>query len=179
VSKIAIVVGHNSRSQGAVRILDGRTEFDWNSDLAQLIKSHDNRNVKIFYRRAGFGYSKEIDTVYAETDTWGADVTVELHFNASANENVRGCEMLSSGTSGSLELSNNMQNRVQRVMGNPDRGVKRVSRSDRGGRSLWAGKAPAVLIEPYFGSNYQECTVATNKKQDLAKAIYQAAKESA
>ena len=31
--KIAIVVGHTAKAQGAVRRADGVTEFAWNSDL--------------------------------------------------------------------------------------------------------------------------------------------------
>lgn len=37
--KIDIIVGHNSKSQGAVRVTDGKTEFQWNTDLARKIKA--------------------------------------------------------------------------------------------------------------------------------------------
>lgn len=175
--KIAIVVGHNSAAQGAVRVTDGRTEFDWNSDLAELIKDHNPYAVGIFYRKRGGGYSREIDRVYAETDAWGADCTIELHFNGSANKRSTGCLMLSSGTSGSMKLSGIMQERCLAVMGNEDDGVQARGRRDRGGRSLWQGKAPAVLIEPYFGSNPHFCAVAETHKDELAEAIYRGAVE--
>ena len=41
MSKIALVIGHNARSQGAVRVTDKRTEYDINSDLAVAIRDLD------------------------------------------------------------------------------------------------------------------------------------------
>ncbi|MEP2184175.1 hypothetical protein, partial [Roseibium sp.] len=60
--------------------------------------------------------------------------------------------------------------------GNKDRGVRFVGKGDRGGRSLWAGRAPAILTEPYFGSNKVECEAADACKAALAKAIYDGAR---
>jgi len=34
-TKIDLVIGHNARSQGAVRVTDKRTEYDINTDLPQ------------------------------------------------------------------------------------------------------------------------------------------------
>lgn len=174
MNKIAIVIGHNARAQGAVRCTDGRTEFDWNGELAGLIRSHDETGVRVFRREAGGGYPAEIDRVYRETDLWGALCTVELHFNGSANPQANGCLMLSSGTRGSMRLASAMQGGCVSALGNADRGVRVIGRRDRGGRSLWQGRAPAVLIEPYFGSNAQECVTAQTHMDELAEAIYRA-----
>lgn len=173
--KIAIVIGHNSKAQGAVRITDGRTEYDWNGHLAELIRDHDPGRVRIFRRQAGLGYSREIDKVYGETDAWGADVTIELHFNGSADPRAEGCLTLSSGTAGSMRLAREVQARMLAVMQNEDDGILVRDRSDRGGRSLWAGRAPAILTEPYFGGNARFCHVADARKDELAEAIYQGA----
>ena len=35
--KIAIVVGLNARARGAVRVTDGRSEYDWNRELAECL----------------------------------------------------------------------------------------------------------------------------------------------
>ncbi len=171
--KIAIVVGHNAKAQGAVRKTDGRTEYDWNSELASLIALH-GKEVRVFNRVPVGGYSAEIDRVYAETDRWGADVTVELHFNSVANPTASGCLMLSSGTSGSMALAEELQARCVAVLENRDRGIRALKRSDRGGRSLWQGRAPAVMIEPYFGSNTNDCICSHNRIDQLAEAIYRA-----
>lgn len=174
--KIAIVVGHNSRAQGAVRVTDGRSEFDWNGELAGLIQSHDPDAIRVFRREAGGGYSAEIDRVYGAVDEWGAHCSVELHFNASANPRANGCLMLSSGTKGSLKLAHEVQWRCAEVMGGNDRGVQVRRRHQRGGRSLWQGRAPAILTEPYFGSNAAECVTAQQHMDELAEAIYRGAR---
>lgn len=173
--KIAIVVGHNAVARGAVRITDGLTEFEWNSDLAMMIREIDPESVRVFYRRLGGGYSREIDRVYAEVDAWGADVSIELHFNGSADPRAEGCLTLSSGTAGSMALAREVQRRMQAVMQNEDDGILVRGRNDRGGRSLWAGRAPAILTEPYFGGNARFCHVADARKDELAEAIYQGA----
>lgn len=173
--KLAIIVGHNKDAQGAARVTDGVTEYVWNSALAELIEDQGN-DVKVFFRTKGGGYSAEIDRVYAEVDAWGATASVELHFNAAGDDRVAGCETLSSGSSGSTALCEALQSRMVAVMGERNRGIKVVSKDERGGRSLWAGKAPAALIEPYFGSNPDSCDLADVKARDLAKAIYEAAR---
>jgi len=172
--KIALVVGHNARAQGAVRVTDGRTEYDWNGDLAEMIQEIDPEAVKVFHRRPDGGYSREIDRVYGEVDRWGADVSLELHFNA-ATPAAHGCETLSSGTRGSLRLAEAVQAAMLAAMPVRDRGVKVRAAHERGGRSLWAGIAPAVMLEPYFGSNAGECHMADDHKEMLAEAIYHAA----
>jgi N-acetylmuramoyl-L-alanine amidase len=170
--KIAIVIGHNAKSQGAVRVTDGVTEFAWNAHLAELIAAHAPDSTKVFQRTSEGGYSAEIDRVYAETDKWGANCVVELHFNASGSAGVSGCETLTSGTKSSVKLAVALQEQMVKALKNKDRGIKPVLRTDRGGRSLWQGKAPAALIEPYFGSSRDECINADLNKDALAEAVY-------
>jgi N-acetylmuramoyl-L-alanine amidase len=173
--KIAIVIGHNSKAQGAVRITDERTEFDWNGELASIIEEHDPCGVKVFRRERGGGYSREIDRVYAEVDAWGADCSLELHFNSSANARANGGLTLSSGSTGSLALANLVRERVAKVLNNTDRGVEVRGRHARGGRSLWQGRSPAIMTEPYFGSNPKECNNALMFMDEMAEAYYRAA----
>lgn len=175
--KIAIVVGHNARAQGAVRVTDGRTEYDWNGVLAEMIAAHDPEAVRVFHRVPGGGYSAQIDRVYAQVDAWGAHVSLELHFNA-ASPAAHGCETLSSGTLGSLALAERVQAAIVVDLPVRDRGIKlRGKGQGRGWRSLWAGRAPAVLLEPYFGSNAAECHMADDYKEVLAEAIHEAARD--
>ena len=56
-----------------------------------------------------------------------------------------------------------------------NRGLVKRGRHERGGLSLWAGRAPAALIEPYFGSNSKDCAAAD--MIHLARAIDRAATE--
>lgn len=172
--KLAIVVGHNSRSQGAVSV-GGVSEYVWNSRLALLIKDHDPDAVHIFHRNPGGGYSREIDRVYAEVDEWGADCSIELHFNGSVKPKARGVKTLTSGTKGSLALAEEVHSRYLAVMGRRDRGIETRTRHQRGGRSLWQGKCPAIMAEPFFGSNKEDWRRANARVDQLAEAIYRGA----
>jgi len=170
--KFAIIVGHNEEAQGAVRVTDGRTEFDWNSDLAAAIVDALPKGAgKVFFRRPVGSYRAEIDAVYAAADKWGGEATVELHFNANASPRAWGVKTLTSGTAGSKGLARAVHPAMLAHMPGPDRGIEARGIKDRGGRSLWAGKAPAVLVEPFFGSHAESCAKADEAAPDLAHAI--------
>ncbi len=173
--KIAIIVGHNARAQGAVRITDGVPEYPWNCHLAELIRENNPTAVRVFHRISGGGYSAEIRRVYSEVNAWGADCSIELHFNGSADPTAEGCLTLSSGSRGSKALARHAQDRMLAVMENEDDGIWIRKRGDRGGLSLHAGRPPAILIEPFFGGNERSCHVADARKDELAAAIYEAA----
>jgi N-acetylmuramoyl-L-alanine amidase len=173
-TRIAIVVGHNSKARGAVRVTDGLTEFQWNSVLAEMIANKSPGNYRVFYRQAGNSYVKEVRDVYAEVDDWNADASIELHFNANANPSATGTETLSSGSFGSMYLARLMQREMVDALGIRDRGIKVLKQGDRGGESVFAGKAPAVLLEPYFGSNLRDCAIADQRLAALVEGIHQA-----
>ncbi|MCB1368096.1 MAG: N-acetylmuramoyl-L-alanine amidase [Rhodobacteraceae bacterium] len=143
MKRLAIVVGHNSEKQGAVRGDTGETEFVWNSDMAKMIEgeaqAYPDLEVKTFYRQPGLGYTREIRRVYEETDRWGANATVELHFNSSASPNASGAETLTSGTPASMALAVSVNQEMVAALGLKDRGVKTRSASDRGGAGQLAG----------------------------------------
>jgi len=183
MANFQIIVGHNRKSQGAVRVTDGKSEFDWNSDLARRIKAlaeHDpDVDVGIVFRQPG-GYTRQIRDAYAAADRAGADYTIELHFNASASASASYTCTLTSGTTGSLRLCEALQSAQVRALGLRDAGViVRKRGGGRGWRSLWTGRAPAALIEPYFGSNSRDCILAEKRKDELAREIFEAMKRMA
>ena len=158
LKKLAIVVGHNANSQGAVRPDTGETEFVYNGKMAKEMVTLGvdyDLDVKVFYRSSHGGYSAEISRVYAEVDKWGADASIELHFNAAGNPAASGTETLSSGSPKSLALAQEVQMEMVEELGLKDRGIKiRNSRTKgRGYQSLIAGNAPAILTEPFFATS--------------------------
>lgn len=176
--KLAIIVGHNSKSKGAVRVDNDQSEFEFNSALAQSIQSYASGGLDclIFFRRPGVGYPQEVKDVYKEVDEWGADAAIELHFNF-AGKTATGTEVLSSGTAGSMALAGYVQSEMVDCLGLADRGVKVRDNGGRGSASLMAGKAPTILIEPFFGSNRKDCEKVDDaeKMQSLAYSILQGA----
>lgn len=181
--KLAIVVGHNSVQQGAVRGDTKETEFAYNSKLAKLIQGASEAyemQVKIFHRIPMGSFSREIDRVYEEVDQWDADASIELHFNGAKSATATGTETLSSGTPLSLRLATAVQREMVIALGLRDRGIKTRAADARGGRNLHSGKAPAILVEPFFGTSAkgQAATDSLHEKQDLADAIVRGAAEA-
>lgn len=169
--KIAIVIGHNREAQGAVRVTDGVSEYAWNGRLAEAIQSLNPAQVRVF-RRTPFeaGYSAELRAAYAQVDAWGADVSAELHFNA-AIAGATGTETLFASVRG-REVATVVQAAMVGALGLRDRGLVHRPAGSRGSASLISGKAPAVLLEPYFGSNALDCQRADQRFDALARAIF-------
>lgn len=179
--KLAIVVGHNERGQGAVRADTNESEYRYNNQIAELMRgmaAEYEIDAKVFNRKPAGGYSREIRTVYGEADTWGADATIELHFNA-ASAAATGTETLSSGTSGSMTLAKEVQEEMLGALGLRNRGIKVRNRKNRqrGYLSLVTGKAPAILVEPFFNENPNDLSKTKTDKQrkNLARALLKGA----
>ena len=173
--RVALIIGHDKQDGGAARCTDGMQEYEWNRDLASRIWQCDPTVFEIFLIDPSLGYSASIRDVYDRVDAWGCDLSIELHFNA-ASASATGTETFSSGSAGSLKFANAIQGTMVETLGLRDRGVKIRNRATkgRGYLSLVSGRAPAVLIEPYFGSNPSDCLRANERKQELAEAIYRA-----
>lgn len=171
MTKIALVIGHNARSQGAVRVTDQRTEYDWCADLATAIRDCGPGIYEVFRRPAGRPYSAEIRETYAVLSAKGVLASVELHFNGGP-ASATGTETLTSGSVGSRRLAGLIQPAMVQALGLRDRGIITRGKYDRGGLSLHAARPPAVLLEPYFGSNPGDCDAATRNFSALARAIH-------
>lgn len=170
--KIALVIGHNSKAQGAIRITDKRTEYDFNEQLARAIMAVSPQHFKIFKRTAGAG---EIARCYGQISGLEFGGTLELHFNSHGNTTATGTETLTSGTTKSLRFAKAVQAAMVGALGLRDRGLitmgKDAPAGSRGKASLWAGVPPAILIEPFFGSNPSDCAAADRHFNALARAI--------
>ena len=170
--QLAIVVGHNAVRQGALRPDTSETEYVWNNRLALLMAAlaEDYGITARVFRRVETGsYRRELEVVYAEADRWGADASIELHFNSFADASAGGTETLSSGTAASLRFAAAVQQEVVATLGLRDRGVKTV-REGRGSGSLISGRAPAILVEPFFGTNPQGQAASDERHEQEALA---------
>lgn len=184
MKKLALVVGHNSVKQGAVRKDTGETEFSMMSRIAEKAKAYARKaypdlEVRVFFRMAGPGYRTEIERVYEETDRWGADLTNELHFNSFSSGSANGSEILTSGTASSFKFAQITQNMIVARFGQKDRGVV-TRKTGRGAESLMSGRAPAILSEPFFGSSEKDIDRFDEEAEEvlLAKIYVDAAAEA-
>jgi N-acetylmuramoyl-L-alanine amidase len=165
--KVAVVVGHNSNKKGARALppLDLH-EFDYYNPIADIMVQEGpdfGLEVRKFNRQDVGSYSQEIRNVYAEVDEYDPDISIELHFNSADAPNARRSEVLSSGSTNSLRLAAIIYDELVQSFNRtakPHLHVKTLQNNDRGYVSLHAGRAPAVIVEPFFGSNNEDCLLA-------------------
>lgn len=169
--KLAIVVGHTLKSQGAYSPTLAQTERLWNAELAARIKDLAPAEVAVFLRD-GHG----VAGAYAQAKAWGAEAVVELHFNSAADRQAQGTETLYAQP-GSRRLAEALQRHLVAALGLRDRGAKPPWQG-RGEASLTAlPGVPSVIVEPFFGSNPDDCAVARSRRAQLAAAILAGARE--
>lgn len=155
--KIAIIIGHGHGDGGADSWDGKRNEFEYNSIVANYIKSKvTDRDIKLFWRgRSG------ITGVNTQVNLWDDDLSIELHLN-SADVPARGCEILCLGSDkAAISLGQDLAAAFCLKFGRKLRdedGVKELKKKDRGHYSLALvddGK-PSILVEPFFISNKNE-----------------------
>lgn len=176
VCRLAVMVGHNASQPGAdAKSPIGTNEYAWNNLVAaEMVRlgASFGIQVKAYNRAKRASYAEEIDDAYAPVNAWRPDACLELHFNsidggASGTETLVGTTSVQGG-----KLAAAVQKAMVSALGLPDRGVKKTPRGERGSRSLYAPEAPAVLVEPFFGSSGRDCAAAGKLGTDGMARMY-------
>lgn len=162
MTKIAIIVGHNYRAQGAesvVSIWGHRSEFTlhlWTANhyLMPMLNQTEGILCKTFTRLPEADTKTEIQNVYRLVKEWGCDATVELHFNGGGGT---GTETFCTTSKRSKLLAEYVQKSMTDAYRLPTRGVKPLLRSDRGGLNLYQLMVPSILTESFFGDSQNDC----------------------
>lgn len=171
-AKIAVVVGHNLVNTGFFSKWLAVDEFAFNSQVAAALErsSAADFSFRVFFRKNMGSYSREIDDVYRRVNEWGPAMALELHFNAASGSASYACALVSQTSKTAAALGNAILAELCEATGFRNSGLKEVAASDRGGRSLYAGKCPTVLLEPFFGDNRGQCeTIAKMGPEGLAE----------
>jgi N-acetylmuramoyl-L-alanine amidase len=155
MTKVALIVGHNPVKKGASFPHDGNKVYeypfwvDFTEEIEHCFEDDKEVEIQTFFREDFNSFSTEIETVYSETDDWGADVTVECHFNSHTSK-ASGYEVLYVSQRGK-QIANVIDDSFDVYLRKyKDRNTKRITKGQRGYRNLTSGKAPAVIIEPFF-----------------------------
>lgn len=172
---LCIVVGHEKKAPGA-RLATGGSEYEYNNTVAHMarmysVNRYPNLKVEIIHRD-GIG----ISGAYKKAAALNPDALIELHFNAF-NGKAKGTETLCSVNMNDKKLAAIIHAAICKTFerGGPSRGVKVLSRSDRGGQSLYSAPGAAnCLVEPFFGDNEDEAKLALQKKVDYAECLIDA-----
>ena len=162
--KIAIVIGHSIRHPGAVNKHSGVTEYEYNEQLATIIKTISRLDIEIIYRHSYVGLPKKINKK-------NPDYIISLHCNAY-NTKASGTETLYyyKSKKGKI-LAERMQSAMLDALFLTDRGIKAKTTDDRGGYLLKYTKAPCVILEPFFIDNDSDYTRGMNLIEELAYTI--------
>jgi N-acetylmuramoyl-L-alanine amidase len=172
----ALCVGHSrSGDRGAVSV-DGTSEHFYNSDLARrirLILADQGIETVVINNYEGHGYTAAMQWLADHLKQLGARGCVELHFNSSENDAATGHEFLfwrDSYQGRELARSIDWQFR-QTIEALKPRGIKPITMRERGAEFLRLTPCPAVICEPFFGSNDRDWKFATTEKDEIALAI--------
>jgi N-acetylmuramoyl-L-alanine amidase len=172
--KIAICVGHSrSGDKGAVNT-NCVTEWSFNKPIAERtaeLLREAKHEVKIWTEYKGSGYSSAMSWIAEQIREFGADLAIELHFN-SAGPNAEGYEFLYwHRSSRSARLASCFHFSFKKFFPTrKSRGLKPISKEDRGSAFLQRTPCPAVILEPYFGSNVDETTFYSTRCEEIARS---------
>lgn len=190
-AKVAFVVGHNERAQGAqsyTYYVDGIptsvSEFQYWSErfknIQKKLKELHGIYVPIIYRPKWGGYGHECSTVADELQKAKVDVSIHGHFNA-ASYSVLGCECLITKTRHSLAVGvadyiTDLLNRDLGFKERGDDGIKVVDSKHRGSGMIYeceshGVKAP-IIFEPAFGNiRNQESLILFESPEKVERVV--------
>lgn len=177
---VAICVGHsrkiNGQPEGGAVSVGNVAEWAYSVDLAAMIREilDESRVASRIYSDYGPGG-------YGTAQRWLASalrldrttLAIELHFNSDDNPVVTGHEWLYWSISpAGKKLAESIH--AEMCLFIPEiksRGIKPKAASDRGAEFLRGTHCPAVIAEPFFGSNPADWQTATIRKHSIACAI--------
>ena len=170
---IAICVGHSRPNDSGAASVAGVSEWDYNSELAEMVGSKLKLPYKVYSVYKGTGYVTAMRWLARKLKEDNVDTAVELHFNA-ATPKATGHEWLYWHTSEkgrllSRALRDSFEDSFPMFK---SRGIKGRKKGDRGAYFLRATSMPACIAEPFFGTCASpDWDLATNNKQGIATAI--------
>lgn len=149
--KILLIPGHcMTGDRGAFSSHLKQTEQGYNKRVADVLKCRYNEDYDV-YEHSIQGYNSRQNELAKFENQRNYKVVVELHFNASVYHTAQGSEVLffHKSTRG-RKYAEIVLNEIVKEYGLRNRGVKGISNGNGFG-FLKKTKAPAILIEPFFG----------------------------
>ena len=176
--KIYIDQGHNPRDFNTGAEGNGYFEQDITYDIGKRLYRLLNRNPAFSVRLSrpdedtvlGTGNSSSLVERVNAANSWGADLFISLHTNASENSSANGAEALiySLESAVARELGTDILEEMTALTGQRSRGL--VERP--GLYVLRRTEMPAVLVEMGFITNPREARLMANSPQLFAEGIY-------
>ena len=158
MKKIALVIGHHKMSKGAYSPQLKTSEWDFYNNVVSRLKSCPDVYA---HSILDGGYTSRIKATAKKLDRGNYDLVISLHFNSAGDVRANGCETLyyfnsSKGKMYASKFSDTVHNWTGIKLRH--NGLKALSNeNDRGFAMVYYPKAPTILIEPFFGSNSEDC----------------------
>lgn len=181
---IAICIGHSRRINGrfdggaysdALKINEREFNLKVASELSAKLASRGIRN-KIIDQYGGNGYGSAMADVARQVKDIRASLAIELHFN-SASPEASGHEWLywHTSTIGEKVAGKFDEEFTKAFPTIKRRGIKPITKKDRGGKFLEYTNCCSLILEPFFGSSVRDCQAIDNERlaETYAKAIQQ------
>ena len=180
--KILLVIGHNPKSKRAYNSELKISEFDfWSGYVESQVQAwHDmsGHAFRIVTRPTGKGYHAEMRHVHNLGLEWGADLSIEFHFNGAVRDTVTGHEVLHyRGSKGGERIARIMDKAFDENLKNRDRGLKPRGLNENGGYGLYVGRYPSILVEPFFNSQLPHYIEGGQYHDEMNDAFIQFFKE--
>lgn len=176
--KIYLDQGHNPREFNTGAEGNGFFEQDITYDIGvrlyRLLNNNPDFEVRLSRQTPneviGSNNSSSLTTRVNEANSWGADVFISLHTNASTNVNATGSEALVYSFSSTVanELGRDILEQLHLTTGLRNRGVK-----ERPGLYvLRRTQMPAVLVEMGFITNPTDANLMAYSPNLFSEGIY-------
>ena len=151
--KVAIVIGHTKKDKGAYSEHLKISEWDL---FKQVIEKDLLLDVDMFLHDPEISsYTKRQELTAKNTQFY--DLVFECHFNA-ANTKAQGCEALYyHGSKSGKNIATKFVEIWSKETGIKNRGAKPLNVGDNGYGFVMKTKGTAVLLEPFFGDNANDC----------------------
>lgn len=155
--KVAIVVGHNKKDQGATNYL-GESEWQFNSRIARKVQVKLTAlgiESVIIFRPYNVSYSRQCRDVARQVKELSCTHAILLHFNDASGNTAMGCEVLVKKTATKednefADMLTDMLNERYGFVERRDDGVYTVSSRHNGYGMINAIDAITCLLEACF-----------------------------
>lgn len=166
--KVAVVVGHTTGAdKGAFSKFLKSSEQPFNKMVADELKALAPHTYDVYVHQLQSYYDRQ-KVMAAKLNLQNYDLIIELHFNAADSETANGTEACYYYASRKgKDAAQHISIGLAMAYGTKLRsaGAKAlVNKNDRGYWFTYLPKAPAIIVEPFFGTNPE-----SEKFADVAK----------
>jgi len=171
MKRFAIAVGHRSKAQGAYSPHLCKTEFEFNSPIAESLSDI----ADIYYRPNTIWGSEggRIVKLVNEINLTKYDMALELHFDSFPDPKANGASALHYITNRrTKEAAARFTQMMYDTFGIRRRSnVPVTTRKQNGGTWIIDNYADALLVEPFFGSNLKDCQAINGCEEEYSQLL--------